>query len=120
MFYGRLPSKPEYGRRSSMGKSSFAVEDMQNVQIKIGKIAKVVEVWDPPMGPFPYPTIAALRDRDFKIMNRYKGFCSPICDRCTLYTYGPCDLTGDKLGPIRKTDVSFNPTNIKQKIRVKK
>jgi|GEM_PF-1833265 len=103
-----------------MDQSSFAVEDMQNVQIKIGKIAKVVEEWDLPMDPFPYPTIAALQDRDFKIMNRYTGFYSPICDRCTLYTYSPYDLTGDKLGPIRKTDVSFDPTNIERKTRVKK
>jgi acetyl-CoA decarbonylase/synthase complex subunit alpha len=77
---------------------SFAVEDMQNVQINIGEIVKEVEEWDQPMGPFPYPSIATLRDWDFKLINRYKVFYSPICDRCTLCTYGPCDLTGDKRG----------------------
>jgi len=77
---------------------SFAVEDMQNVQINIGAVVKEVEEWDQPMGPFPYPTIATLRDWDFKLINRYKVFYSPICDRCTLCTYGPCDLTGNKRG----------------------
>ena len=77
---------------------SFAVEDMQNVQINIGEIVKEVEEWDQPMGPFPYPSIATLRDWDFKLINRYRVFYSPICDRCTLCTYGPCDLTGDKRG----------------------
>jgi len=77
---------------------SFAVEDMQNVQINIGEIVSEEEEWDQPMGPFPYPGVATLRDWDYKIMNRYRVFYCPICDRCTLCTYGPCDLTGNKRG----------------------
>ena len=67
MFYGRLPSRPEYGRRSGMDKSSFAVEDMQNVQVNIGEMVKKAEGWDQPMDSFPYPTIAALQDGVFML-----------------------------------------------------
>jgi acetyl-CoA decarbonylase/synthase complex subunit alpha len=77
---------------------SFAVEDMKNVQINIGAVVKQEEEWDQPMGPFPKPHIATLRDWDFTIMNRYKIFYSPADDTCTLCTYGPCDLTGNKRG----------------------
>jgi len=77
---------------------SFAVEDMLNVQINIGAVVKEEDEWDQPMGPFPKPQIATLRDWDFKIMNRYRIFYSPADDTCTLCTYGPCDLTGNKRG----------------------
>ena len=77
---------------------SFAVEGMENVQINIGEIVKEEDEWDQPMGPFPCPSITGLREWDYKMMNRYRIFYSPICDRCTLCTYGPCDLTGDKRG----------------------
>ncbi|MCX8206259.1 MAG: CO dehydrogenase/acetyl-CoA synthase complex subunit alpha [Methanothrix sp.] len=77
---------------------SFTVEDMKNVQINIGAVVKEEEEWDQPMGPFPKPQIATLRDWDFKILNRYKIFYAPADDTCTLCTYGPCDLTGNKRG----------------------
>ncbi|MHC1595009.1 MAG: CO dehydrogenase/acetyl-CoA synthase complex subunit alpha [Methanotrichaceae archaeon] len=83
-----------------MGKveGSFTVEDMKNVQINIGAVVKEEDEWDQPMGPFPYPSIAKLRDWDFKLTDRYRIYYNPICDRCTLCTYGPCDLTGNKRG----------------------
>jgi len=79
-------------------KGSFAVEDMKNVQINIGAVVKEEEEWDQPMGPFPKPNVATLRDWDFKLSNRYRIFYAPADDTCTLCTYGPCDLTGNKKG----------------------
>jgi anaerobic carbon-monoxide dehydrogenase, CODH/ACS complex subunit alpha len=79
-------------------KGSFAVEDMKNVQINIGAVVKEEEEWDQPMGPYPKPNVATLRDWDFKLANRYKIFYAPADDTCTLCTYGPCDLTGNKKG----------------------
>jgi acetyl-CoA decarbonylase/synthase complex subunit alpha len=79
-------------------KGSFAVEDMKNVQINIGAVVKEEEEWDQPMGPYPKPGVATLRDWDFKIANRYKIFYAPADDTCTLCTYGPCDLTGNIRG----------------------
>ncbi|TRZ68120.1 MAG: CO dehydrogenase/acetyl-CoA synthase complex subunit epsilon [Methanothrix sp.] len=83
-----------------MGKveGSFTVEDMKNVQINIGAVVKEEDEWDQPMGPYPFPSISTLRDWDFKLLQRYRVYYNPICDRCTLCTYGPCDLTGDKRG----------------------
>ena len=77
---------------------SFAVEDMKNVQINIGAVVKEEEEWDQPMGPVPKPGVATLRDWDFTIANRYKIMYAPADDTCTLCTYGPCDLTGNKSG----------------------
>ncbi len=77
---------------------SFSVEDMKNVQINIGAVVKEEDEWDQEMGPFPKPTVATLRDWDFKLCNRYKVMYSPADDTCTLCTYGPCDLTGNKKG----------------------
>ncbi|NYT01600.1 MAG: CO dehydrogenase/acetyl-CoA synthase complex subunit epsilon, partial [Methanosarcinales archaeon] len=77
---------------------SFAVEDMKNVLINIGAVVKEEDEWDQEMGPFPKPQIATLRNWDFKIMDRYKIFYAPADDTCTLCTYGPCDLTGNKRG----------------------
>lgn len=77
---------------------SFAVEDMKNVQINIGAVVKEEEEWDQPMGPYPKPGVATLRDWDFKIENRYRIMYAPADDTCTLCTYGPCDLTGNARG----------------------
>ncbi|MDD2835732.1 MAG: CO dehydrogenase/acetyl-CoA synthase complex subunit alpha [Methanothrix sp.] len=77
---------------------SFSVEDMKNVQINIGAVVKEADEWDQEMGPFPKPGVATLRDWDYKIMNRYKIMYAPADDTCTLCTYGPCDLTGNKKG----------------------
>jgi acetyl-CoA decarbonylase/synthase complex subunit alpha len=83
-----------------MGKEegSFAVEDMKNVTINIGAVVKEEEEWDAPMGPFPKPEVATLRHWDRIICDRYKVFYAPADDTCTLCTYGPCDLTGNKRG----------------------
>jgi acetyl-CoA decarbonylase/synthase complex subunit alpha len=77
---------------------SFSVEDMKNVQINIGSVVKEADEWDQEMGPFPKPGVATLRSWDYKIMNRYKIMYAPADDTCTLCTFGPCDLTGDKKG----------------------
>jgi len=77
---------------------SFAVEDMKNVQINIGAVIKEEDEWDQEMGPYPKPHVATLRDWDFKIVNRYRIFYAPADDTCTLCTFGPCDLTGNKRG----------------------
>ncbi|OPY48312.1 MAG: Acetyl-CoA decarbonylase/synthase complex subunit alpha [Methanosaeta sp. PtaU1.Bin016] len=79
-------------------KGSFTVEDMKNVQINIGAVIKEEEEWDQPMGPYPKPNVATLREWDFKLANRYKIFYAPADDTCTLCTYGPCDLTGNIRG----------------------
>ncbi len=77
---------------------SFSVEDMKNVQINIGAVVKEADEWDQEMGPFPKPGVATLRNWDHMIANRYKIMYAPADDTCTLCTYGPCDLTGNKKG----------------------
>jgi len=77
---------------------NFAVEDMKNVQINIGAVVKEEDQWDKPMGPFPKPGVATLRNWDYTIMNRYKIMYAPADDTCTLCTYGPCDLTANIKG----------------------
>ena len=77
---------------------SFSVEDMKNVQINIGAVVKEADEWDQEMGPFPKPGVATLRNWDHMIANRYKIMYTPADDTCTLCTYGPCDLTGNKRG----------------------
>jgi acetyl-CoA decarbonylase/synthase complex subunit alpha len=78
-------------------KGLFTVEDLENVNIRIGKIAEEEEEWES-MGPHPKPSIATLRNWDFKLLQRYKPFYAPLCDMCCLCTYGKCDLTGNKKG----------------------
>ena len=77
---------------------SFSVEDMKNVQINIGAVVKEADEWDQEMGPHPKPGVATLRTWDHIIANRYKIMYAPADDTCTLCTYGPCDLTGNKRG----------------------
>lgn len=93
-----LKGKEEAKNPMVKTEGSFAVEDMKNVQINIGAVVKEADEWDQPMGPFPKPGVATLRDWDFKLANRYKIFYAPADDTCTLCTYGPCDLTGNKQG----------------------
>ena len=78
----------------------FIIPDVQKPGIDIGTIVEEwleEEAWEP-MGPHPMPGIATLRDWDFKLLNRYKPFYAPFCDTCCLWTYGKCDLTGNKKG----------------------
>ena len=77
---------------------SFSVEDMKNVQINIGAVVKEAEEWDQEMGACPKPGVATLRSWDHILANRYKIMYAPADDTCTLCTYGPCDLTGNKRG----------------------
>jgi acetyl-CoA decarbonylase/synthase complex subunit alpha len=77
---------------------SFSIEDMKNVQISIGAIVKEAEEWDQEMGPVPKPGVATLRNWNHINANRYKIMYAPADDTCTLCTYGPCDLTGNKRG----------------------
>jgi acetyl-CoA decarbonylase/synthase complex subunit alpha len=78
-------------------KGIFTLKDFENVQIRIGEIVEEEKEWEP-MGPTPMPSIATLRDWDFKLLNRYKPFYAPFCDMCCLCTYGKCDLTENKKG----------------------
>ncbi len=77
---------------------SFSVEDMKNVQINIGAVVKEAEEWDQEMGSCPKPGVATLRKWDQVLANRYRIMYTPADDTCTLCTYGPCDLTGNKRG----------------------
>ncbi|MCW3129617.1 MAG: CO dehydrogenase/acetyl-CoA synthase complex subunit alpha [Methanophagales archaeon] len=76
----------------------FTISDLQNIRISIGKIIEEEEEEWEPMGPTPMPSIATLRNWDFKLLNRYKPFYAPVCDLCCLCTYGKCDLTAGKKG----------------------
>ncbi len=69
---------------------------IKNLELSIGKV--VDDSWTEPMGPTPMPSLTALRDWDFKLLNRYKPFYMPVCDLCCLCTYGKCDLTAGKRG----------------------
>ncbi|MCX8150390.1 MAG: CO dehydrogenase/acetyl-CoA synthase complex subunit alpha [Candidatus Bathyarchaeota archaeon] len=69
---------------------------IKNLELSIGKV--VDDSWAEPMGPTPFPSITALRDWDFKLLNRYKPFYMPACDLCCLCTYGKCDLSSGKRG----------------------
>lgn len=75
----------------------FNISDLKNVRISIGEIVEEGEEWEP-MGPTPMPSIATLRNWDFKLLNRYKPLYAPFCDMCCLCTYGKCDLTAGKKG----------------------
>jgi acetyl-CoA decarbonylase/synthase complex subunit alpha len=94
----RISTEEEAKNPMATTKGSFTVEDMKNVQINIGAVVKEEEEWDQPMGPFPKPQVATLRNWDYTIMNRYHIMYCPADDTCTLCTYGPCDLTGNKKG----------------------
>jgi len=73
---------------SSLGK-------LKNLEISLGRI---VEEWEEPEGPFPFPSVAELRDWDFKLLSRYRPVYLPFCDLCCLCTFGKCDLSRDKRG----------------------
>ena len=69
---------------------------LKGVEISVGRIFE--ETWEEPIGPTPFPSVAALRSWDLKLLNRYRPFYIPASDVCDLCTYGKCDLTGDKKG----------------------
>lgn len=77
----------------------FSISDLYNVRISIGEVVEEWKVKDwEPMGPHPMPTIATLRNWDFKLLSRYKPFYAPFCDMCCLCTFGKCDLSCGKKG----------------------
>jgi acetyl-CoA decarbonylase/synthase complex subunit alpha len=61
-------------------------------------IGYVVEEWEEPQGPSPFPSIATLRKWDHALLSRYKPLYLPYCDLCCLCTYGRCDLSRGKRG----------------------
>lgn len=74
-------------------KSSLA--EIRGLDISIGYI---VEEWEEPPGPTPFPSIATLRKWDHILLKRYRPLYLPYCDLCCLCTYGRCDLSRDKRG----------------------
>jgi len=74
-------------------KSPFA--ELKSIDLSIGY---VVEEWEEPPGPTPFPSIVTLRRWDHTLLNRYKPLYLPYCDLCCLCTYGRCDLTRGKRG----------------------
>ncbi|MDP2218211.1 MAG: CO dehydrogenase/acetyl-CoA synthase complex subunit alpha [Methanolobus sp.] len=86
---------------SKISTGHFSIEDLENVQITIGKIVgaieeKVAEEID--MGPTPKPSVSALRDWDHQLLTRYQPVYTPQCDQCCYCTFGKCDLGGNKEG----------------------
>jgi len=69
---------------------------IKDLEVSIGRITR--ENWTEPQGPTPFPSLAALRDWDRKLLGRYQPFYLPFCDLCCLCTFGKCDLTGSKRG----------------------
>ena len=74
-------------------KSSIA--EVKGLDISIGY---VVEEWEEPPGPTPFPSIITLRKWDHALLSRYKPLYLPYCDLCCLCTYGRCDLSRGKRG----------------------
>lgn len=74
-------------------RSSLA--EVKGLDLSIGY---VVEEWEEPQGPTPFPTIATLRKWDHALLSRYKPLYLPYCDLCCLCTYGRCDLSRGKRG----------------------
>jgi acetyl-CoA decarbonylase/synthase complex subunit alpha len=84
------------GVKVKIGELKTDVGVVKNLELSVGKV--IDESWAEPMGPTPFPSIAALRQWDMKLLQRYKPFYMPFCDVCCLCTYGKCDLTGNKRG----------------------
>lgn len=61
-------------------------------------VGRIIEEWEEEPGPTPMPDIAALRDWDYNLLNKYKPFYLPFCDLCCLCTMGKCDLSKGKRG----------------------
>uniref|UniRef100_A0A7C4FB96 Acetyl-CoA decarbonylase/synthase complex subunit alpha n=1 Tax=Ignisphaera aggregans TaxID=334771 RepID=A0A7C4FB96_9CREN len=72
-----------------------SVAEVKGLDISIGY---VVEEWEEPPGPTPFPSIATLRKWDHALLSRYKPLYLPYCDLCCLCTYGRCDLSRGKRG----------------------
>jgi len=79
-------------------KGLFAVDELRNVSIKIGKVVEEAEEWAEEVGPTPKPGLIELRKWDHKLLERYEPFYAPVQDFCNLCTMGPCDLSQNKRG----------------------
>jgi acetyl-CoA decarbonylase/synthase complex subunit alpha len=71
----------------------FTIKGLENVKIYIGKFTE-----EEPQGITPMPNIEDLREWDMKLLKRYKPLYTPMSERCTFCTYGPCDLSKGKEG----------------------
>jgi len=69
--------------------------EVKDLDVSIGYI---VEEWEEPPGPTPFPSISTLRRWDYVLLKRYKPLYLPYCDLCCLCTYGRCDLSRGKRG----------------------
>ncbi|MDY0386446.1 MAG: CO dehydrogenase/acetyl-CoA synthase complex subunit alpha [Methanolobus sp.] len=80
----------------------FSIDELENVQITIGKIVgaieKTAEKEGLEAGPTPKPGISDLRDWDYKLLSRYQPVYTPACDQCCYCTFGKCDLGSNKEG----------------------
>jgi len=88
---------------------SFTVAELENVHITIGTIVNALESTAGPaeektnskiptsknVGPTLMPGISALRNWDFRLLERYPPIYTPTEDMCTMCTFGPCNLTGN-------------------------
>ena len=87
---------------SKLTTGSFSIEDLESVQITINNIVGAAKEAAKeelgPMGPTPFPTIAAVRDWSFTLFDRYEPVYTPMCDQCCYCTFGPCNLEGNKRG----------------------
>ena len=68
---------------------------IKGLEIELGRVE---EEWEEPLGPYPFPTLAQLRDWDLKLLKRYRPVYMPFCDLCCLCTFGKCDLSQNKRG----------------------
>jgi acetyl-CoA decarbonylase/synthase alpha subunit (EC 1.2.99.2) len=87
---------------SDISTGQFSIDELENVQITIGKIVGAIEKKAKEegveVGPTPKPGISGLRDWDYKLLSRYQPVYTPVCDQCCYCTFGKCDLTGNKEG----------------------
>ncbi|MEM0026927.1 MAG: CO dehydrogenase/acetyl-CoA synthase complex subunit alpha [Ignisphaera sp.] len=88
-------SVPFKNVRFKIDEIKTSIGEVKGVDISIGY---VVEEWEEPPGPTPFPTVASLRHWDHTLLRRYKPLYLPYCDLCCLCTYGRCDLSRGKRG----------------------
>ena len=87
---------------SDIETGKFSIDELENVQITIGKIVGAIEKKAAEegveVGPTPKPGISGLRDWDHKLLSRYQPVYTPVCDQCCYCTFGKCDLGSNKEG----------------------
>uniref|UniRef100_A0A7C2Z1Q1 Acetyl-CoA decarbonylase/synthase complex subunit alpha n=1 Tax=Ignisphaera aggregans TaxID=334771 RepID=A0A7C2Z1Q1_9CREN len=95
MFWCTILSIPYRNLRFRADELKTRIGDIKGLDVSVGYI---IEEWEEPPGPTPFPSIATLRHWDHKLLNRYKPLYLPYCDLCCLCTYGRCDLSRGKRG----------------------